>query len=155
LSLTRSEADAGDLAQHAFLVWAEKGGQLRDLSKVKSWLFTTLHRKFLERRRHETRFPHHELSAAEAELPVVTPPATALLDAQQVLTALAQLDEIFRAPVALFYLEDYAYQEIADILEVPLGTVKSRIARGVRQLQVRLTADEGAPIAPTDKQSRE
>jgi DNA-directed RNA polymerase specialized sigma24 family protein len=47
LSLTRTEADARDLTQHAFYVWAGKGYQLRDRSKVKAWLFTTLHRAFL------------------------------------------------------------------------------------------------------------
>ena len=48
ISLTRSEADACDLAQQTFYMWATKGHQLRDPSKVKSWLFTTLHRAFLE-----------------------------------------------------------------------------------------------------------
>ena len=55
------------------------------------------------------------------------------------LTALARLDEIYRAPVALFYLEDYSYNEIAEILEVPLGTVKSRLARGLDRLYQLLT----------------
>jgi RNA polymerase sigma-70 factor, ECF subfamily len=45
------------------------------------------------------------------------------------------VDEQFQAAVALFYLEDYSYNEIASILEIPLGTVKSRIARGLAQLK--------------------
>jgi RNA polymerase sigma-70 factor (ECF subfamily) len=56
-SLTRSEADACDLTQQTFYVWATKGHQLRDESKVKTWLFTTLHRAFLENRRKQSRFP--------------------------------------------------------------------------------------------------
>jgi len=153
-SLTHAAADAADLTQHVFLIWARKGGQLRDASKVKSWLFTTLHRRFLERRRHETRFPCHELSEAEPELPSVTPPAGEGLDAEKVLSALESLDEIFRAPVALFYLEDYSYQEIAGILDVPLGTVKSRLARGVRQLQHRLAAAP-EPVVRSIREPRE
>jgi RNA polymerase sigma-70 factor (ECF subfamily) len=90
------------------------------------------------------------LDETEPDLPVVTPPSGAGLDAEQLLDALAGLDEVFRAPVALFYLEDYAYQEIAEILEVPLGTVKSRIARGVRRLQVRLAED--LPVSDKTKQ---
>jgi RNA polymerase sigma-70 factor (ECF subfamily) len=147
-SLTHSAADAADLTQQVFLTWARKGTQLRDQSKVKSWLFTALHRRFLERRRHETRFHHQELSEADSELPMVSPPAGEGLDTEKVLAALGTLDEIFRAPVVLFYLEDYAYQEIAEILEVPLGTVKSRIARGVRQLQARLAVGSVTPIKP-------
>ena len=45
-SLTRAEADACDLTQQTFYVWATKGHQLRDESKTKTWLFTTLHRNF-------------------------------------------------------------------------------------------------------------
>jgi RNA polymerase sigma-70 factor (ECF subfamily) len=57
------------------------------------------------------------------------------LDAQDVLQLLGQVDEQFQAAVALFYLEDYSYNEIAAILDIPLGTVKSRIARGLGQLK--------------------
>jgi RNA polymerase sigma-70 factor (ECF subfamily) len=64
------------------------------------------------------------------------------LDSAQVLQALAQVDEIYQAPVALFYLEDCSYKEIADILDVPIGTVKSRMARGIAQLQTILTRGE-------------
>ena len=56
-----------------------------------------------------------------------------LLDLQ--INILAKVDANFQAPVNLFYLEDYSYNEIAGILDIPLGTVKSRIARGIAQLQ--------------------
>src|ERR1017187_4958843 len=69
MRLTRTESDACDLVQQTFLTWATKGHQLQDRSKVKSWLFTTLHRAFLESRRRSTRFPHIEITEAEAELP--------------------------------------------------------------------------------------
>ncbi len=135
ISLTRSEADASDLAQQTFYMWATKGHQLRDPSKVKSWLFTTLHRAFLESRRTRTRFPHFELTESDADLPVILPEAARRLDAMQAVEALGRVEEAYRAPVALYYLEDCSYQEIADILEVPMGTVKSRIARGLAQLR--------------------
>jgi RNA polymerase sigma-70 factor (ECF subfamily) len=134
-SLTQSESDACDLTQQTFYVWATKGHQLRDESKVKSWLFTTLHREFLETRRRQTRFPHYELNQVGGELPPVSPARLNQLDAAQVLEALARVDEIYRAPLMLFYLEDCSYKEIADIMNAPMGTVKSRIARGIGQLQ--------------------
>ena len=147
-SLTRAEADACDLTQQTFYVWAVKGHQLRDETKVKTWLFTTLHRAFLENRRRQTRFPHHELSEVPTELPSLSPSSASQTDSAQVLKALSQVDEIYQAPVALFYLEDCSYKEIADILNVPIGTVKSRMARGVAQLQ-NILAD-----GPSSKQPR-
>jgi len=145
MSLTRAESDACDLVQQTFLTWATKGHQLQDLSKVKSWLYTTLHRTFLESRRRFTRFPHLEISEAEAELPNVEPDLVSHLDAQEVLHLLSRVDEQFQAAVALFYLEDYSYNEIAGILEIPLGTVKSRIARGLAQLKELVLRKPASP----------
>src|SRR5882724_11873391 len=81
-SLTRAEADACDLVQQAFYIWANKGHQLRDASKVKTWLFTTLHREFLVARRKQTRFPHVDLDYAAAELPMVPPATVNRLDSE-------------------------------------------------------------------------
>jgi RNA polymerase sigma-70 factor (ECF subfamily) len=145
MSLTRAESDACDLVQQTFLTWATKGHQLQDVSKVKSWLYTTLHRAFLESRRRTTRFPHLEITKAEAELPSVEPDMVSALDAQDVLQLLGQVDEQFQAAVALFYLEDYSYNEIAAVLDIPLGTVKSRIARGLAQLKALVLRRTSAP----------
>jgi RNA polymerase sigma-70 factor (ECF subfamily) len=71
----------------------------------------------------------------EAELPSVPPAVVRQMDWQTVLDALGQVDEVYRAPLALFYLEDHSYREIAEVLQVPIGTVMSRIARGRAQLQ--------------------
>lgn len=135
LSLTRKESDARDLTQQTFWLWARKGHQLQDPGKVKSWLFTTLHREFLQAQRRSTRFPHHELEEVPDEIPNVPSTLVNELDASIILECLHRIDPIFKAPVALFYLEDHSYQEIANVLGIPLGTVKSRIARGIAQLQ--------------------
>jgi RNA polymerase sigma-70 factor (ECF subfamily) len=148
-SLTRAEADACDLTQQTFYVWATKGHQLREKDKVKTWLFTTLHRLFLESRRRHTRFPHQELEASVLELPVIQPGEISRLDTAQVLATLARVEESFQAPVALFYLQDCSYKEIAEILKLPLGTVKSRISRGIAQLQKMLAKDLPAPTKRT------
>src|SRR5215471_16821881 len=149
-SLTQAESDACDLAQQTFYIWATKGHQLKDASKVKSWLFTTLHREFLETRRRQSRFPHYELTQVDAELPPVSPARIDQLDAAQVVQTLAQVDEIYQAPVALFYLEDCSYKDIAEILDVPMGTVKSRIARGISQLQKLLSNDAATDHPPKE-----
>jgi RNA polymerase sigma-70 factor (ECF subfamily) len=136
LSLTRVETDAWDLTQHAFYVWATKGHQLRDQSKAKAWLFTTLYRAFLATRATHSRFTHHSLEDIPIhDLPTCAPDFVNALDAPQVLTALAKVDAVNQGALALFYLEDWSYHEIAQILQVPVGTVKSRLVRGIRQLR--------------------
>src|SRR5205814_9021357 len=128
-SLTRNENDAADLTQQTFYTSARKGHQLRDRSKVKTWLFTTLYHEFLEKKRRQTRFPHCELSEVDQDLPNILPATVNELDSTTVLQSLARLDEPFQAPLSLFYLEDCSYKEIADILGIPLVMAKSRIAR--------------------------
>ncbi|HEU5397454.1 MAG TPA: RNA polymerase sigma factor [Verrucomicrobiae bacterium] len=145
-SLTRDEAEAGDLTQQTFCVWAKKGHQLRDPAKVKSWLFTTLHREFLGSRRRQSRFPHVDLDQAAAELPPVSPPGPLGLDSAPLREALGRLDDVYRGPVALFYLEDYSYNEIAEILAIPLGTVKSRLTRGLGRLHELLSDKNIKPL---------
>jgi RNA polymerase sigma factor (sigma-70 family) len=145
-SLAGTEADASDLTQQTFYIWATKGHQLRDSAKVKTWLFTTLHREFLNMRRRVVRFPHYELSEMDRELPSVSPAMVNSLDAAKVVKLLADVAEPYQAALSLFYLEDCSYKEIAEILGIPLGTVQSRISRGMAQLQ-QLILDITPPAA--------
>lgn len=135
LSLCRNEPDACDLTQQTFYLWATKGHQLRDASKVKSWLFTTLYRDFISSRRRSARFPHFEVELVEHELPSIAPDQVEAMDGGVVTEALLQVDELYRAAVVLFYLEEHSYREIAEILEIPIGTVMSRLSRGKQQLR--------------------
>lgn len=149
LSLARNEADACDLTQQTFSIWAKKGHLLRDGAKVKSWLFTTLYREFISNRRREMRWPREEISEVEHELPVAMPELVDPLEAGQVMAALHSIDETFRAPLVLFYLEEHSYEEIAQILEIPVGTVMSRLSRGKQKLQqafLRLQAPSDSNI---------
>jgi len=140
LSLAHTEADACDLTQQTFYIWATKGHQLQDRSKVKSWLFTTLHREFLNIRKRAMRFPHVELGDATEDLPIITVEIVNTLDAAGLFKSLDQVQEPYRAALSLFYLEDYSYKEIAQILEIPLGTVRSRISLGMSHLQQSVLA---------------
>ncbi len=153
MSLTRAEGDASDLVQDTFLTWAAKGHQLLDKSKAKTWLFTTLHRRFLEIQRRVTRFPQVELDELTDESLRVEPEVVNQLDARTVVDLLGRVDPQFKSAVALFYLEDYSYNEIATILEVPLGTVKSRIARGLTQLKA-LVLKQAGPSKEEKEKSR-
>ena len=81
------------------------------------------------------RFPHCELSDAIEDLPTISPEVANTLDSDRVIEFFGQVPEPYRAALTLFYLEDYSYREIAQILKVPLGTIRSRISRGLAQLQ--------------------
>ncbi len=141
LSLTQNEPEALDLVQQAFYLWAVKGHQLRDISKLKTWLFTTLYREHLAVRRRQSRFPQVSLEELDHH-PVPVPAETVeCLDGDTVLRVLSELAEPFRAPLALFYLENLSYKEIAEMLDVPPGTVMSRLSRGRGQLRRRLARE--------------
>jgi RNA polymerase sigma-70 factor, ECF subfamily len=151
MSLTRIEFEAQDLTQQAFYVLATRGHQLRDVSKVRGWLFTTLHRAFLRTRRHQDRWSFLESDESSEAVPAAEPESAFLADSPMVLPALARLDPVYQAAVALYYLEDYTYREIASVLEVPIGTVKSRIARGIAQLR-RILLPEHGPVEAVQDQ---
>lgn len=140
-SLAKSPESASDLVQQTFCIWAEKNEQLQDRTKAKTWLFTTLYREFLSQRRRSSRMsdtPIEELAervSAQDEVGVERQ-----VDGQEALAMLGTLEETFRAPLTLFYLKRHTYKEIADILEVPIGTVMSRISRAKEIMRKLLLA---------------
>src|SRR5258707_15746415 len=93
LSLSRNESDAADLTQHTFYIWAKKGDQLRDSSKAKTWLFTTLYREFLSRRRYAERFVETDDDSRFVEPLHVAPSVVETLDAAIVQQALNALED--------------------------------------------------------------
>jgi len=138
-SLTGSESDASDLTQETFYMWARKGHQLNDPANVKGWLFTTLHREFLKICRRRKRFADEPIEESAHDLPDVPVDCVNRIDSRTLVRMLREIDEDFRAPLVLYYMEDFSYKQIADVLAIPLGTVQSRIARAKMQLLRRLS----------------
>lgn len=157
MSLTRNAETAADLVQETFCIWAAKGGQLRDKSKAKTWLFTTLHREFLSQRRRASRYSEEPLDEKAVEsMPGPEEDADRQVDGQRALELLGALEETYRAPLALFYLQQHSYKDIAEILDVPIGTVMSRLSRGKEMLRRKMTAEpSSAPknILQLDKET--
>jgi RNA polymerase sigma factor (sigma-70 family) len=139
MRMARSDADALDLTQQTFLVWAKKGHQLRDAANVKSWLFTTLRREFLQMVRRQSYFADTDWAQAAERSQPISPEVVDQIDARTMLRFLIQIDESFRAPLVLFFLKGLSYKQIAQLLEIPLGTVQSRIARAKAHLYQLLT----------------
>jgi len=138
-SLAGTPDEAGELTQETYCRLLTHGRQLRDRAKVKSWLFTTLYRIFLGWRRHEVRFPHLEIDSVAHELPPLNPAMVESLDAETLMQRLLEIEERYRTPLTLFYLQGLAYREISELLELPIGTVMSRLSRGKDLLRQRLT----------------
>ncbi len=154
LGLSRKESDAADLTQQTFYIWATRGHQLRDQSKAKTWLFTSLYRAYLAGRREQERLVKNEEDIALASTPLARS-VMSELDGATAHKALLNLAETYRAPLTLFYLQEHSYREIAEILEVPIGTVMSRISRGKAELRKLLrvsrhseSPEERPPSAP-------
>jgi RNA polymerase sigma factor (sigma-70 family) len=142
MSLPRNVDRASDLVQETFCIWAAKNEQLRDRSKAKTWLFTTLHREFLNQRRRAAKFSDEPLDEATLEAFASNDDeAERQMDGQRAMDLLGTLDEAYRAPIALFYLQQHSYKEIAEILDVPIGTVMSRLSRGKEMLRKQMTAE--------------
>ena len=89
LSLTGSEADACDLTQETFYIWANKRHQINNPAQVKGWLFTTLYREFLKICRRQTRLAHAPLDETVAGLPDMAADCANRIDSQ---TLVAFLD---------------------------------------------------------------
>ena len=149
-SLVQRESDARDLTQEAFAQLGRKSHQVQDKAKLKSWLFTTLYRAFVDSHRWKTRYPHVEAGDAVSEMPANMPDAGERVDAAVAVQTLQEVPEVFRVPLTLFYLEQHSYLEIAEVLGVPVGTVMSRISRGRAMLR-QLMEDRPRNLISFDK----
>ena len=105
-SLAKQESDAWDLTQSAYLKLAKNAAKIKEPSKVKSWLFSTVYREFLDKKRRSLRFPECELeNIHEAKVPN-NHSAQANLDYDTVMSFLMKLDDSLRIPLTLFYIEN-------------------------------------------------
>ena len=154
LRLTRRPQDAEDLVQDTYLKAFRASSQFQRGTNLKAWLFTILHNTFRNMRRHEGRNPVDVNSetveqAADIGGDERTPEqlltrATLDTDLQ---AALDELPEAFRQAVWLRDVEEFSYADIARIVDVPIGTVMSRISRGRRMLYERLAPKRGGATA--------
>ena len=146
--LTGSIPDAEDLAQQVFLTAQRKLEQLRSVESVRSWLFTILRNHFLKEC--QKRRP---ISAESLQLDVNTIPAEipekTHVDRERLQQAVDELPARYRLVLAMFYYEDCSYREIADRLDLPIGTVMSRLARAKGHLRSKLLkAEDDTTLSP-------
>jgi RNA polymerase sigma-70 factor, ECF subfamily len=135
--LSGCSSDAEDLTQDAFCQAQLKLRQLRDATRVKAWLFSILRNAYLHRVRDARREKAVPLDCV-ADLPERLSEPLPEIDSQRLQEVLNELPEDFRTPLILYYFEDFSYRDIAEQMEVPLGTVMSRLARAKAHLRARL-----------------
>ena len=139
--LSGSVADAEDLTQQAFLVAQQKLGQLRKVESARSWLFTILRNSYLKDRQRPRPVPAASLRMNVNTIPARIP-SDEDIDREQLQKALSQLPDEFRMVLVMFYFEDCSYREIAERLDLPIGTVMSRLARAKGHLRSMLFEPE-------------
>ncbi|MEX2324712.1 MAG: sigma-70 family RNA polymerase sigma factor [Nitriliruptoraceae bacterium] len=150
LRYTRNPTDAEDLVQEAMAKAYRSFHQYEPGTNLKAWLYRVLHTTYISMYRKAQRRPQETLqdeiddyslyddlmragsNSSEHEV-------LAMFTADEVKQALADLPETFRMAVYLADVEGFSYQEIADIMESPIGTVMSRLHRGRRTLQKALS----------------
>jgi RNA polymerase sigma factor (sigma-70 family) len=140
--LSGASADAEDLTQEAFCKAQAQLSQLRDQDRAKPWLFAILRNAYLHRVRSDRALRQISLDAV-GELPEDPPAEVPEIGSEQLQRALNELPEGFRTPVILFYFEDMSYRDIAEQMELPIGTVMSRLARAKAHLRDRLVPSVG------------
>jgi RNA polymerase sigma-70 factor (ECF subfamily) len=153
LRLTRNRTDAEDLVQDAALLAYKAFGTFQRGTNFKAWFFRILTNAFYSRHRKEK---HEKANLSTDDVPALylyqktteagisgsdRDPAAAImdrLDADRVGEALDTLPEEYRTVATLYFIDDLSYHQIAEAVQCPVGTVRSRLHRGRRMLQKAL-----------------
>lgn len=151
MRMTRNPADAEDLVQETFVKAFSAFSSYTDGTNLKAWLFRILTNAFINTYRKKQRQPlqtgtddlddwqmRHTQAYATGQLRSAEAEALDRLPNDLISTALAELPEERRVAVYLADVEGFSYQEIADIMETPIGTVMSRLHRGRKHLRTLL-----------------
>jgi len=151
LRMTRNPSDAEDLVQEAILLAFRHFDQFQSGTNIRAWLFRILTNTFINSYGNKSREPErvdlpevedfYFLSQAARNNELGEDPESQILSKfayNDIMAAIDRLPEEFRLVVVMNAVEGFAYQEIADILNIPIGTVRSRLYRGRKVLQKHL-----------------
>jgi RNA polymerase sigma-70 factor (ECF subfamily) len=139
--LTGSAADAEDLTQQVFLTALTKLDQLRDPAAARAWLCSVLRRAYLRSQRRPRPQPAANLDI-DVDLLAVDVPEELAFDGEELQQAIDNLPDDYKVVLAGFYFEDCSYKELAERLELPIGTIMSRLSRAKGYLRTQLLRAE-------------
>jgi len=160
---TGNSYDAEDLVQETMYSAYKSFASLREKEKCKAWLLTILRRRFFREQSQRNRQPFHVDDEAYLHLLDRYAGSEHLSNlarqesAAEVQQVLGGLPEKYKTPLLLFFMEDMSYQDIAEALEMPIGTVMSRLSRAKRHfkkamLQFAVREQERAKVIPLHSQ---
>lgn len=144
LKYSGSKYDAEDLVQETMYTAYKKFFQLREEKKCRSWLFMILRSHFLKEKRSALKRPY--LDDGEGYLKNVKAGKDSdmvrkyeeKIKKEEIQKILTIIPEKFKSPLILYYMEDMTYREISEYLDIPIGTVMSRLARGKKYMKNEL-----------------
>ena len=157
LKYTGNRYDAEDLMQETLYLALKNFHQLREENKFKSWLFTIFRNHYLRTQRKMQKRKTIEFEDQNAYVDELGKASTAFdiaaayeqkAEADALHEQISRLPEKYKAVVVLYYLDEHTYQQIADLLEIPVGTVMSRLARAKQQLKKALLIRSAPLKAP-------
>lgn len=146
--LSGNETDAEDLTQETFLIAQQRLTQIREPDKAAAWLFAVLRSCYLKSKR-----KRQPINATGLELDVESIPDAVVeeaVDREQLQLAINDLPDDFKLVLVMFYFEGCSYKEIAAKLDIPIGTVMSRLTRAKGRLRGKIlprTADHEDQLA--------
>jgi len=155
LKLTRNQTEAEDLMQEVWVKVVRYQGYIKDVDHLKAWLTTICLNTFRDRYRKTARRSKHILNQPESlDVPVLDLVPSHSLSTEDMLVKddlsqmvqqkIAALDTIYKTTVLYFYVYQYSLVEIAALMKVSIGTVKSRLFRAKQRLKEMMVADTNA-----------
>ncbi|MBW1635970.1 MAG: sigma-70 family RNA polymerase sigma factor [Deltaproteobacteria bacterium] len=149
LKYSGNKYDAEDLVQETMVTGYTKFQQLRDEKSCRAWLFTILRNHFLRERKQFLKRPYLDDGSSYLDY-ISDEKSSGFVDRliekdanKELHRVLATISEKFQSPLILYYMEEMTYQEISKYLDIPIGTVMSRLARGKRHLKKGLLKSSG------------
>ena len=144
---TGNKYDAEDLLQETYYMAFKNYDQLRDNSKIKSWLFTIMRNTYLKSQRQYSQDKKAEYDDGVEYIDVLENAAQKVdlatayerkIESEQIQLLLAEMPEKYKSPLLLYYMSEMSYQKISETLDLPMGTVMSRLSRGKQILKKRV-----------------
>lgn len=168
LRYSRNHYDAEDLVQETLYIAFKKFDQLREEKKFKSWLFAILRNSYLKDLRHNRKIMQSEYDDSIDYIDALETAAKQIdiesayeqkIASEQIHQLIDELPEKQKTPLLLYYVSDMSYQEISETMEVPIGTVMSRLSRGKqilkqKMLKLYLRNKETAKVVPFPRRAK-